>query len=853
MLKGEISVMTIRYQLTKLKVLEEYNSLHSGVTWENIQAFSVLVGLNGVGKSHLLNWLYDRLINVVNERLMLQRFDKHENSLTFQRFDKHENSFTFQRDDVQLPRNCARLIQHDLKFRYFVNSQNGDIENIILYDKMPFNNNPLIEQIIFQIIENLTNKNLLWGIREFDNLWVDFKSQTLSEKDKDKLLETVKNILSRLTENTKKAIINKINSLENSISVNDKGFCSDKNQIGIIKKNILPYIENYLPLILNDSSGSSEKILLDNWFKAYSSRKKSAILRAFQMDDRKKLSIIEIEKIIESEIGTAPWDELNEKFSQYRKEYNFKHLVKIPDISEENINCQFEIIDQSGNHSDPIKFEELSSGEKMIIQIFLLMHNRDIFGYDYQFLLLDEPDAHFHPSLAKLFIETIQEQLVQKMNIQVIMTTHHPTTIALAPSDSVFEMHRSEDGKMHIDPVVNTAAAIETLTDNQLIVTPKDHRLVFVEDKDDADFYQKMFQKAVEMGLCEDRVYLFFTSAAISSTSKAKGNGGCTAVKEFVKRLRTNEQYKAKNDTQRLSVYKKRSVQGHFIFGLIDKDDKNISEDGVFTMHRREYENFAYDLFIISMCVYYYDLYQKKLDLAEENFNNVCENMIIFFDKFELFFLHWMLMSIQQDSLVNLSFKTVQEFKTEIEKISITELLEEIHKKLSIENKQTKNKAIESMRKLLEKCIDSILDYEAITYHISIFNHNIDRAVYYPKYCIVGNGKDLKEIVTNFSRKIELKLPGDIENSNLLVLPEDLLLSFKELQGIQVAEDLLSSSKESPKTEISSSLSGLGIFSHDARANDANNQSILNIIEDGNDLVKAKKFLSDRYKKMRLH
>jgi AAA15 family ATPase/GTPase len=44
---------------------------------------------------------------------------------------------------------------------------------------------------------------------------------------------------------------------------------------------------------------------------------------------------------------------------------------------------------------------------------------------------VDEFDAHLNPSIAEKFIEVIQTYFVNK-GVQVIMTTHSPSTVAFA-------------------------------------------------------------------------------------------------------------------------------------------------------------------------------------------------------------------------------------------------------------------------------------------------------------------------------------------------------------------------------------------------------------------------------------
>lgn len=70
-------------------------------------------------------------------------------------------------------------------------------------------------------------------------------------------------------------------------------------------------------------------------------------------------------------------------------------------------------------------------------------------------------DAHLHPSMTVQFLDVISEVLVRKHGVRVIMTTHSPSTVALAPEGAIFQMER---GGAEILPVADRAAIISILT-----------------------------------------------------------------------------------------------------------------------------------------------------------------------------------------------------------------------------------------------------------------------------------------------------------------------------------------------------------------------------------------------------
>ena len=83
-----------------------------------------------------------------------------------------------------------------------------------------------------------------------------------------------------------------------------------------------------------------------------------------------------------------------------------------------------------------IKENDLSPGEKTILLFLIWKYIYSKYQlYGKTILLLDEPDSHFHPQAVSEIVSIIK-QLVE-LGIQVIMTTHNPTTISLIKNESI--------------------------------------------------------------------------------------------------------------------------------------------------------------------------------------------------------------------------------------------------------------------------------------------------------------------------------------------------------------------------------------------------------------------------------
>ncbi len=73
--------------------------------------------------------------------------------------------------------------------------------------------------------------------------------------------------------------------------------------------------------------------------------------------------------------------------------------------------------------------------------------------------MLDEPDAHLHPSYCKVLVDTLKD--ISEMGTRVMITSHNPVTIACAPEGSVFVMQDIDETHKEIIPVSQKDAIFE--------------------------------------------------------------------------------------------------------------------------------------------------------------------------------------------------------------------------------------------------------------------------------------------------------------------------------------------------------------------------------------------------------
>lgn len=148
-------------------------------------------------------------------------------------------------------------------------------------------------------------------------------------------------------------------------------------------------------------------------------------------------------------LKSAPWTEINDLFSKLNFNYRFAEdfEYEIPYLKEEPKLFAFE--NGSINKRKIREINDLSDGEKAILNLVIATYDRknDISS---KILLLDEYDATLNPSLIKDYYLTIQEYYLQK-GIIVLLSTHSPITISLAPDGAKFyEIFRQND----ISPVI---------------------------------------------------------------------------------------------------------------------------------------------------------------------------------------------------------------------------------------------------------------------------------------------------------------------------------------------------------------------------------------------------------------
>lgn len=290
----------------------------------------------------------------------------------------------------------------------------------------------------------------------------------------------------------------------------------------------------------------------------------------------------------------APW----EIFNKVIEVANFKYRLKEPDFTSEKLDSRIFLTDiESGN---VVNIDNLSSGEKTIMSLLLALYNSKTNAQFPEVILFDEPDASLHPSMTQHMLNVLQNVFVNDKNVKVIITTHSPTTVALSPEISIYQMDRNNGTLVK----ANKGDAIKSLTKGltTLSVFYEHKKQIFVEATFDQYFYENIYNLLKEVWLSNDVYFQFIpvTSGGKSNNGADQG-GGCTQVKSIVSSLRQGG-----NKT---------------VYGIIDYDNINHGNDGIFILGnkiRYSIENYLFDPVLLAIFL----LHENFPEAYNIGFNN---------------------------------------------------------------------------------------------------------------------------------------------------------------------------------------------------------------------------------------
>lgn len=280
------------------------------------------------------------------------------------------------------------------------------------------------------------------------------------------------------------------------------------------------------------------------------------------------------------ELGIAPW----ESFNKVVETAGFRYILDAPDWK----NKDFIIKLRDRIDGTIIDANSLSSGEKVIFSLVLAMYTSSSSPHP-DAILFDEPDAYLHPSLSKKLLDVIENVLVKEYGIKVIMTSHSPSTIALAPEESIYVMDREKGEIMKStkqESILKLTNGLKTLS-----VFYERSKQVIVEASIDKEWYTTIYETLKRREFLDNDMPII----NFLNLGNDKENGGCDKLIQIVNDLRN-----AGNNT---------------IYGLTDWDlDKKESPyiKVLGKANRYSIENYAYDPIAI-MLITLNDQYNQQI------------------------------------------------------------------------------------------------------------------------------------------------------------------------------------------------------------------------------------------------
>ncbi|WP_339883439.1 ATP-dependent nuclease [Polaribacter vadi] len=516
----------------KIKIEGSFKAVKD-LEFEFKKGLTLITGYNGAGKSQLLN-----LINTV----------------VSQTVNTFEDSYTFSQVHPSIDNNE----HYSVKLESFRIQENG--ANILWSDNYG--------QTVFQ-------GNILY--KDFKEVCLELysiinpkqKSQILSTLGKEIKNENGRKVTPRIISNAQLA--NMIQSLSHKLILEVLRL-SNKSKEDILPADIFRFFPIHI-LVTELQPSQSDQILS---FYFYCHQYKIAY---------------NIKNNITDDLGEAPW----EIFQLVIDSLGFNYKVTAPDISKlsdildmelnQMSETPYQIVLLDNDSGKKINFHDLSSGERQLFSIGMLRYSTELRNNKRKLILLDEPDAHLHPSMIKQFFEIVNEFLVKKNNIKVIMTTHSASTLTLASNYENLELYfmkRSsefESTTLEVDNSIKFSRSIKSLSNGLFTIYPET-KFVIVEDLDDVSFYNCI----CEFSKNENISMLNFIA---SSKLTENGEGGKDAV------------LKSLNYLRKLDVLTSNSSS---VVGLIDKDTGNIDydENGFINLiNRYSIENYWFDPLIV--------------------------------------------------------------------------------------------------------------------------------------------------------------------------------------------------------------------------------------------------------------
>lgn len=402
----ENTQLEIEKFIANLEAKASYKNIKSGFQWKNIPQFAVITGENGSGKTALL------------EQMNLIYSSDNQNS-------NQNKKYIF-------PNRISS------KIRYF--------NNISLSDR-PYSKNNVSLNIIKTMYRIATD------FRQENNIFIIAQNYFKQQQNKNiDLKDFINKNYSGFNENEQ----NILDSWRKSISsyfIKYKSFfkrhsmTEEKLLLEMTQDELDKWLDSIYDInIESKPTIFDEQLLMDifgNYFIKFENYK-----RELEKQYKDKL-VKEIYEMVENKIGNNPINRINKILNKYYSKYEL-------DITRNESN-DIKLICRNKEIKYLVPLSDLSLGEQIIISLIMWQYENTTLNST--ILLLDEPDAHLNPKMAKMLIDILKNVVVKEFDCQVIMTTHSLSSVAYCEDEDLFFM---ENGKIR---QIDKKEAIEKLSD----------------------------------------------------------------------------------------------------------------------------------------------------------------------------------------------------------------------------------------------------------------------------------------------------------------------------------------------------------------------------------------------------
>ncbi len=559
----------------RIKLIDRFKSLHPFES-EELSVLTVITGYNGSGKSQFLDLIHKTHINDSSTATIRIEINPPVNNIQYEGIIK-ESLKAISHDDWKVTVNNFRTIFNELDadsrnlIRWIIN--NGMQHEALKSRTTLLSNEPEYKELLKITLSKFIGKPIA-QVSDGDIGWINERSvlRNIFKPNTDKLFGFVDE-LCRTLHKTESELL-------------DADF----------------YNTPIPEFLIDESSLFSSQIELI--FYNYAKRRDANRLNWFyKNEDGDDSDSISDSNFIEK--YPPPWDIINSILDYHKVDFIFKGVDKKGFTTDTPIS--FQILKKSTREIIP--FMDLSSGEKVIIGLVLKLFTSEYYADTLklpELLLLDEPDAHLHPEMSNLLLDVLEDTFAERLGIRVIMTTHSPSTIALANEECIYKIANGEETSLK---KITKDDALQILTSfiPTLSIDYKNHKQIFVESPTDRYYYQTIFDK-----LNQDHRYPF----KLYFISNGYGKGNSNQVIEVIDAIR-------KSDNKSF-------------YGVIDWDSKN-TDSAFVKVHgaesRYSIENYVYDplyLIVLLLEMNAHNIHKElNIDISFNQYNIINDQGLI--------------------------------------------------------------------------------------------------------------------------------------------------------------------------------------------------------------------------------